>query len=112
MKFVFTLILNEKPKAIKGLKVRTDGEILCVRNPLLECMDFLNQTAAEIFKRCDGNHTVAEIIEELHHKYNLDKDKLAVSVIKCIRFLEARGLLQRRKYGKYQFFTSNRIENA
>ena len=107
-KFILSLILTERPRTVGRLKARFDGEedekILCVRNPVVNSTDFLNRTAAEVFQLCDGEHTIAQIVEALHKKYKLEisRDEFAGTIIKCIRFLEARGLLYKRKYGRYR----------
>jgi len=51
------------PKLARGCKLRTreDGDYLLMPESMLR----MNRTGCEILKRCDGAHTVVQIVAEL-----------------------------------------------
>lgn len=54
----------------------------------------LNGTATEIVKRCDGEHTVREIISELAALYDPASGNLENEVMAFLQALDSRGLLE------------------
>ena len=55
------------PKLARGCKLRTreDGDYLLMPESMLR----MNRTGCEILKRCDGAHTVEQIVAELQTVY-------------------------------------------
>ena len=56
----------------------------------------LNQTAGDIIERCDGKHTVAELIAELQQRYPGDDDRVAEGVYKFLEVFRAKGWIRRQ----------------
>ena len=53
----------------------------------------LDETAAEIARRCDGLRTVDAIVAELADAFDGNRDDIARDVAECLRDLQDRGLL-------------------
>lgn len=73
-------ILNVKPIKIWEVREYEKGS-------LLENGIALNETATFIYKLCNGEKTVTEIIETLLEKYKVNKKKAQSDVINCIKEL-------------------------
>ena len=50
--------------------------------------------AAEILKRCDGNASVADIVDDLGRTYNAPRDRIAGDVIRLLQELADKKLLE------------------
>ena len=50
--------------------------------------------AAEILKRCDGNASVADIVDDLGRTYNAPRDRIAGDVIRLLQDLADKKLLE------------------
>jgi Coenzyme PQQ synthesis protein D (PqqD) len=69
--------------------------ILPVRGKVgdLGCIYTLNGTANEIWNLVDGNRSVADIIEMMVHRYEVDRETLAADVHRTIDELRGQALL-------------------
>jgi len=56
----------------------------------------LNQTAGEIIKRCDGAHSVAELVGELQALFPGDPERVAEGVHKFLEIFHAKGWIRRQ----------------
>jgi len=56
----------------------------------------LNQTAGEIIKRCDGQHTVADMVAELQQTFPGDDARVADGVYKFLEVFRAKGWIRRQ----------------
>jgi len=54
----------------------------------------LNETAADILKLCTGEHSLAEIIDQLSRKYGRDAPDLERDVVAFLQTMADRGLVQ------------------
>ena len=55
----------------------------------------LNPTAAEIAKLCTGEHSVAAMVTQLASRYDKDAASIESEVMKFLKALEERGLLEK-----------------
>jgi coenzyme PQQ biosynthesis protein PqqD len=85
-----TLSLTDRPQLRRGVRVGTDP--LSEETVLLfpEGVLILNETAAAVVRQCDGNHSVAEVVQAVGNVYN---DVAAEDVLSLIRDLMAQRLL-------------------
>lgn len=80
------------PVAPDVTQVDLDGRI-CVYSPGVRQALVLNETASDIWRLSDGEHTLEEIIALLAVAYNVDRETIGPEVQSTIRsFLDA-GLL-------------------
>lgn len=56
----------------------------------------LNDTAGEILKRCDGRHTVGELVEEISREFAADPAQIGESVQKFLEVSHAKGWIRRQ----------------
>ncbi|MFO1321102.1 MAG: pyrroloquinoline quinone biosynthesis peptide chaperone PqqD [Burkholderiales bacterium] len=56
----------------------------------------LNPTAGEILKRCDGEHTVAEVIDELQQAFAEPADRVTAGVHRFLEVSYAKGWIRDR----------------
>ncbi|HWQ37990.1 MAG TPA: pyrroloquinoline quinone biosynthesis peptide chaperone PqqD [Burkholderiales bacterium] len=56
----------------------------------------LNDTAGEILKRCDGRHTVGELVEEITREFAADPARIGESVQKFLEVSHAKGWIRRQ----------------
>ena len=57
------------------------------KGSLLESGVVLNETAAFIYKLCDGDKKVNEIIKIISESYKVNSEKAKIDTIKCIKEL-------------------------
>ena len=62
--------LNSKPGIALGYRLQWEEVQQCHVLLYPEGMVQLNDTAAEILRRCDGRHTVADIVNELESLFD------------------------------------------
>ena len=77
------------PKLARGCKLRTreDGDYLLMPESMLR----MNRTGCEILKRCDGAHTVEQIVAELQTVYaEVEVEKLNAEVDSFLARLKER----------------------
>jgi hypothetical protein len=70
-----------------------EGEVL-VLDRRKERIHQLNVTAAYIWERCDGRHSVVEIAKGLAARFNVDFGTVSGDVAGAVRELEGLGLLE------------------
>ena len=58
-----------------------------------EGMVRLNGSAGEIMKRCDGERSVADMIDQLAAKYTAERNAIATDVIAMLQDLADKGFL-------------------
>lgn len=56
----------------------------------------LNPTAGEILKRCDGQHTIAALVEELQRLFAETPERVASGVNKFLEVSYAKGWIRNR----------------
>lgn len=56
----------------------------------------LNDTAGEILKRCDGKHTVAQLVDELSLEFAMDVPAITRSVSNFLEVSHAKGWIRRQ----------------
>lgn len=56
----------------------------------------LNETAGEILKRCDGEHTVSAVIEQLQRTFAEPPERVASGVHKFLEVSYAKGWIRDR----------------
>jgi pyrroloquinoline quinone biosynthesis protein D len=77
------------PKLARGCRLRTteEGDYLLMPESMLR----MNGTGSEILKRCDGSHTVKEIVAELQGVYaGVEIEKLNAEVDSFLARLKER----------------------
>ncbi len=77
------------PKLARGCKLRTreDGDYLLMPESMLR----MNRTGCEILKRCDGAHTVEQIVAELQAVFaGVEAEKLNAEVDSFLARLKER----------------------
>ncbi len=75
-----TNILNIKPRKIWEFREYPKGS-------LLENGIVLNEIATFIYKLCDGDKKVSEIIEMILGSYEVDPEKAKIDTVSCIKEL-------------------------
>jgi pyrroloquinoline quinone biosynthesis protein D len=87
------LRISDKPALSDRVRLQVDpvtgGTVLLYPEGILE----LNETAQEIVQRCNGTSTVAEIVAELVHEYDVPQEELALDVIESLSGLMQRGMI-------------------
>ncbi|WP_157269732.1 pyrroloquinoline quinone biosynthesis peptide chaperone PqqD [Azohydromonas aeria] len=56
----------------------------------------LNETAAQIIMRCDGQRTAAEVVGELQSVYPGDDERVASGVYRFLEVFRAKGWIRRQ----------------
>ena len=83
---------DSRPKLVRGCRLRTtaDGEFLLMPESVMR----MNGTGCEIVKRCDGSHSVEEIVAELQAIYAVpDTERIGAEVTSfLIRLQEKRAI--------------------
>jgi PqqD family protein of HPr-rel-A system len=69
-----------------------DGEAV-VFDPLARELHYLNHSAALVFKLCDGQATVSELVADLADAYELDPAEMEEQIAPLIESLADTGLL-------------------
>lgn len=89
-------VLKElRPEKIDVKKFRNEKEFLIVREKTKKIL-ILNRTAREIYNSCIGS-TVGKIISIMCMKYpNINKEKISIDTVICLRDLERRELIALR----------------
>ncbi|MCH4564523.1 pyrroloquinoline quinone biosynthesis peptide chaperone PqqD [Halomonas sp. EGI 63088] len=54
----------------------------------------LNETGGTILKHCDGESTVAELVDKLNERYNTDREAITQGVIKFLEVSHAKGWIR------------------
>ncbi|MCP4252537.1 MAG: PqqD family peptide modification chaperone [Candidatus Scalindua sp.] len=97
--FIRELVSNEYPITRKDLRIRRESErpvILLVSGPHKVGPEHLNETAALILSLCDGTRNLPAIVDEFSNRFsNLNEQESFVTVTRCVRSLQRKGLLLR-----------------
>lgn len=81
------------PRPTQGFQMETlDGEIILL-HPTRNVIIHSNQSGALIWSLCDGQRSVAEIVEILGAAYPESQEEIAVDVPQVIQELLIRGAL-------------------
>lgn len=78
--------------------VEIDGRF-SVFNPRTQRVLTLNETASQVWLRCDGGSTIASIIDSLAAAYAQPADIIRDSVLDTVALFEAEGLLESANAG-------------
>ena len=78
----------------EGVQEYPVGEDLLLYGPSLMGAHALNDSAREIWERCDGCHTVDQISGELATPLGLTRDDLRPDVVRAVKTLAGLGLLE------------------
>jgi pyrroloquinoline quinone biosynthesis protein D len=87
-----TLDPAARPRLMRGVRLREDparGFVLLAPERVLTA----NPTAVEVLKRCDGERTVAEIVNELATTFSADRSRIAVDVDALLADLAAKRMV-------------------
>jgi pyrroloquinoline quinone biosynthesis protein D len=82
------------PRLAPGVRLQndrlTDQPVLVFPEGVL----FINPTAHDILKQCDGSATVNDIITSLAEEYDAPAEELGKDVLDCLVHLQQRKLLE------------------
>lgn len=84
-------LINSVPHT-KFIKTREENRIMAIMNHA-QRLYFLNGTAMDFVKLCDGTRTLANIIEILHEQYEVEKETLTADIINLIRDMQHKRIL-------------------
>jgi hypothetical protein len=91
--YIYKVIGERIPKK-ENFKIRKDGKYSLVLQEKVGIITSLNETAAFIITKCDGNTNINKIIDDLCMEYlEVDKSIITADVVKCVRDLEAMKIL-------------------
>ena len=87
-----SILPNSKPKRIKDVIERKEDDklIILYRSHSLLVM---NAYAAEIWKLCNGEHTVEEIVKFVNNKYGVPVEEAKKEIISFLTRLMEKGLI-------------------
>jgi hypothetical protein len=80
------------PRRIDVVETEVDGDI-SLFNPHTQRAFVLNSTASDVWRLCDGEHTVDEIVEILAGAYATSPGAIAAEVEGTVRMFRHNGLL-------------------
>jgi len=60
---------NMRPKKVENVRVRKQNGEMAIFNILTADYFLLNETGVFIWKLCDGNHTIIEIVEKMKEEF-------------------------------------------
>jgi pyrroloquinoline quinone biosynthesis protein D len=85
--------LPERPRLATGVRLHFDRtrDAWVVLGP--ERVLETEGPASEILRRCDGKHTIAQIVDELAAFYNADRVQIAADVTEMLAELMAKRML-------------------
>ena len=81
-----------RPRLMRGVRLREDparGFILLAPERVLTA----NPTAVEVLKRCDGERTVTQIVDELAAAFSADRERVAGDVEALLADLAAKRMV-------------------
>lgn len=84
---------NWQPKVREGLNVHKEGSELVILNRAQEQIHQLSETAAQIFKLCDGAHTPAQLARHLCTHYQVEQAQAEVDVQALLDELRSKQLI-------------------
>ena len=62
-------------------------------HPTLDQVLVLNETASDVWRLCDGEHTLEEIVNLLTHAYGVDQLRVRAEVLATVQRFQREGLL-------------------
>jgi len=83
------------PKAKEGVQVQDlpDGSALLYDTE--EAVAYpVTETASAVWRACDGEHSVEQIVDKLHEQFDAERETIAEDVGKLLADLESRGLVE------------------
>ncbi|GAB4493306.1 MAG: hypothetical protein Fur0016_04090 [Anaerolineales bacterium] len=81
------------PRPVPGFQVETLDDEIILLHPVLNLIIHSNQGGALIWSLCDGQRSVAEIVELISAAYPESADDIAADVPQTIQELLSRGAL-------------------
>jgi len=84
---------HDKPVTKPTCHVRELGAERVVYEPQSHEVAFLNETAAWIFQRCDGSHTVAQILAAMQAEFEAPAEVLRRDLLATLAMLHGKSLL-------------------
>lgn len=86
--------LSQKPKTNNSKNIQLIDHEFIILDKNKEQIHQLNQTASFIFRNCNGENTIGDIISLLTAQYSLDDELATSDVINVIKELEKLELLE------------------
>ena len=83
---------DARPRLMRGVRLREDparGFVLLAPERVLTA----NPTAVEVLKRCDGERTVAQIVDELVRAFLADRGRVVADVQALLADLAAKRMV-------------------
>jgi pyrroloquinoline quinone biosynthesis protein D len=83
---------DARPRLMRGVRLREDparGFVLLAPERVLTA----NPTAVEVLKRCDGERTLAQIVDELVLAFSADRERVAADVEALLADLAAKRMV-------------------
>jgi coenzyme PQQ synthesis protein D (PqqD) len=84
---------EDHPKRRSDLSIQTVEDETIVLDHAAKQIHQLNTTASFIWQRCDGQHTVRDIADELTRAFDIDRDAAHDAVMGSLRQFNDLGLL-------------------
>ena len=81
-----------------ALAVEIDGRI-SVYSPSTQELVSLNETASDVWRLCDGQHPLGQIVELLARSYSVSVEAIADQVARTVDELVSLGLLPELRTG-------------
>jgi pyrroloquinoline quinone biosynthesis protein D len=83
-----------RPRLARGVRLQEDkaraGYVLLAPERVLH----LNGTAVEVLRLCDGERTVAELVDVLASRFNVERARVAAEVMELLRDLAAKRMVE------------------
>lgn len=85
---------SAKPRLARGVRLQEDkaraGYVLLAPERVLQA----NGAAVEVLRLCDGERTLAEIVDALARRFGTDRARIAAEVDTLLRDLAAKRMLE------------------
>ena len=86
--------MNKSPIRREEIMERQVGKEQMLYDVVGRVVHVLNETAYFIWKRCDGQHTIEEIVKEACAESSTAEDVIRQDVEECMALFRQKGLLQ------------------
>ncbi len=86
--------MNVKPTRLENVMERRVGNDRMLYDAAGRAVHVLNETALFVWQRCDGEHSVQDIISEAASVYTISTDKIQGDIEECMAALRSKGLLK------------------
>jgi pyrroloquinoline quinone biosynthesis protein D len=84
----------QRPRLARGVRLQEDrtrgGYVLLAPERVLNA----NETAVQVLRLCDGERTVANLIDELTKKFSAERSRIATDVETLLRDLSAKRMVE------------------